>query len=344
MAAAISRARLEGVVFVAMFSALSAWAITTFGILALAVTMGILVLALVIVSWNTLPILYKPDARYKPVPAEKIRWPESAPLEPAGKNRRLIFCVHGFPSTPADFRRFVQVSDTRGWDIAAPLLPGCGTEPADLLSTEWAQYQAMVRDTWKRLRPRYEYACIVGISMGGALTLGLAEETCADPMLAPKAIATVGAPAVLNAWYKYGIITSPLIYLARMLGTLVPSMGAGFPDPVRDEEDGGGEWKGYQGIFTRQTHSLQLGMRQVERDLPEITCPALVCHGRGDRIVDFRNAGIIMSRLGSSDIEAYIANMDKFSHNRHNLLLYESQRDRLWARILDFFESRSERA
>jgi esterase/lipase len=202
----------------------------------------------------------------------------------------------------------------------------------------------MVSDTWRRLRPRYDQACIVGISMGGALTLGLAEEACADPAMAPLAITTIGAPAVLNSWYKYGLITSPLIYFARILGKIVPSMGTGYPDPLRDEEDGGGEWKGYTGIFTRQTHSLQLGMREVERNLPRITCPALVCHGRGDRIVDFRNAGIIMSRLGSSDIEAYIANMDKFCHNRHNLLLYESQRERLWARILEFFDSRAQSA
>ncbi len=311
---------------------------------ALAGAVGFALLAVLVGLWNTLPILYKTHPAYSSTPPERLHWPEAAPIEPSGRNRRLILCVHGFPSTPADFRRLMELTDARGWDIAAPLLPGCGSDPQDLLGTEWSQYLAMIRDTWSVLRPRYDYACIAGISMGGALSLALAEETCADPAIAPAAIATIGAPAVLNAWYRFGLVTSPLIYLARMLGGIVPSIGAGYPDPDREREDGAGAWKGYSGTFTRQTHSLQIGMRESERRLPMVTCPALVCHARGDKIVDFRNAGIIMSRLGSKDIEAYIANMDEFGHNRHNLLAYDSQREKVWNRILDFFESRVQKS
>ncbi len=340
MARSISRARVIGVFFTAVYAMATGWAIALFGLAALAIGLGIALLALVTGLWNTLPILYKVHPEYIRTPRERLHWPEAAPLEPAGRHRRLMFGVHGFPSTPADFRRVADETDARGWDLAAPLLPGCGSDPRDLLSTEWSQYLAMIRDTWLALRPHYDHACIVGISMGGALTLALTEELCADPATAPDAIATIGAPAVLNAWYRYGLITSPLIYLSRMLGAVIPAMGIGYPDPNREREDGAGAWKGYSGTYTRQTHSLQLGMRETERRLPMVTCPALVCHARGDKIVDYRNAGIIMSRLGSKDIEGYIANMDEFGHNRHNLLAYDSQRDRVWNRILDFFESR----
>jgi carboxylesterase len=323
-----------------VYAGVAGWATAAVGPAALAGAAGFAVLVVAIGLWNTLPILYTPQPKYTPTPRERLHWPEAAPIEPAGRHRRLIFGVHGFPSTPADFRRLSDATDARGWDLAAPLLPGCGSDPHDLLGTEWSQYLAMVRDTWAALRPRYGHACIVGISMGGALSLALAEETCADPALAPGAIATIGAPAVLNAWYRHGLVTSPLIYLARMLGTVIPAIGIGYPDPGQEQEDMVGGWKGYKGTYTRQTHSLQLGMRKTERRLPMVTCPALVCHARGDKIVDYRNAGIIMSRLGSKDIEGYIANMDEFDHNRHNLLACDSQRDRVWNRILDFFEHR----
>jgi carboxylesterase len=344
LAASISHGRAAGLAIIAAYAGAAGWAAASLGPAALAFAAGFALLAVAVGLWNTLPVMYTQHPEYKPTPREQLHWPEAAPIEPSGRHRRLIFGVHGFPSTPADFRRLVDVCDARGWDLAAPLLPGCGTAPNDLLGTEWSQYLAMVRDTWAAIRPRYDHACIVGISMGGALSLALAEETCADPALAPGAIATIGAPAVLNAWYRHGLVTSPLIYLARTLGAVVPAMGIGYPDPDREREDGAGAWKGYSGTYTRQTHSLQLGMRSTERHLPEVTCPALVCHARGDKIVDFRNAGIICSRLGSKDIEAYIANMDEFGHNRHNLLAYDSQRDRVWNRILDFFESRAPRA
>jgi carboxylesterase len=344
LAASISRGRAAGLAFVALYAGTAGWAAASFGPTALAFAAGFAFLAVTVGLWNTLPVMYTEHPEYKPTPREQLHWPEAAPIEPSGRHRRLILGVHGFPSTPADFRRLVDVCDAHGWDLAAPLLPGCGTAPNDLLGTEWSQYLAMVRDTWAALRPRYGHACIVGISMGGALSLALAEETCADPALAPGAIATIGAPAVLNAWYRHGLVTSPLIYLARTLGSVIPAMGIGYPDPYKEREDGAGAWKGYSGTYTRQTHSLQLGMRRTERHLSDVTCPALVCHARGDKRVDFRNSSIITSRLGSKDIEAYIANMDEFGHNRHNLLAYDSQRDRVWNRILDFFESRAPRA
>jgi carboxylesterase len=45
---------------------------------------------------------------------------------------------------------------------------------------------------------------------------------------------------------------------------------------------------------------MQLG-RLVDRELPQVTIPALIMHGRNDRTVPVANAPHIMARLGSSD-------------------------------------------
>lgn len=321
-----------------MGSGMLGWAGAMFGPAVPAISGLSMLLALAIALWNTTPFMFRPNPRYKPTRPEFVRWPEALTIEPAGIHKRLIFCIHGFPSTPADFRKLCTAADARGWDLAAPLLPGCGTNPKDLRGTEWSQYLAKVRDEWARLRPRYESACLFGISMGGSLALALAQETCAAPSLAPAAIATVGSPAVLNAWLRHGLVMNPLIYMTRLLGAIVPSLGAALPDPDRTGEDGDGDWKGYLGIYPRQTYTMQVGLNAMTRGLSRVTCPALVCHARGDRMVDFRNASIILEGLGSSDIEALVANMDGFGHMQHNLMLYDSQRDRVWTRVLDFFE------
>lgn len=338
-----ARARLARTAAVMLAGLLVGLAIGRCGAGAASIPLGLGALMVAFGAWNTTPILFKPRPAYAPPSAAKVRWPEALPIEPAGRHRRLILCVHGFPSTPADFRKLLAATDARGWDVAAPLLPGCGTHPKDLLATEWSQYLAAVTDTWNRLRPLYDEACLVGISMGGALVLGLAEATCSDPARAPLAVSTVAAPVVLNAWVRHGIVKNPLLYAARFLGPIMPSIGAGFPDPDRAGEDGDADWVGYLGTYTRQSYTLQVGMRAVERALPAVTCPILVCHARGDRMVDYRNAGILMSQVGSNDIEGYTANMDGFRHRQHNLLAYDSQRDRVWSRILDFFEARSAR-
>ena len=338
---ASARGRLLRLLAVAIAGGAAGWATAAFGagVLGIAATVAAAIVAVGL--WNTMPILFRPSPRYASLEPSRLRWPEAAPIEPAGRHRRLLFCVPGFPSTPADFRKVAEASDARGWDLAAPLLPGCGTDPGDLLPTEWSQYLAAIRDEWTRLRGRYDAACLVGTSMGGSLALALAEETCGIPASAPAAIATIGSPVVLNAWLRHGIVSNPLVYLSRLLGPLVPSVGAGFPDPERKGEDGDGDWKGYRGTYTKQAFSIQLGLRAMERRLDEVTCPALVCHARGDRMVAFRNAGLLLDRLGSKDIEAYVANMDGFGHMRHNLILYDSQREPTWDRILDFFEKRT---
>lgn len=335
------RARLARTGMVTLVGIAMGLALASIGTGAFWISIELAILALAFGLWNTTPFLFKPRPAYVLPSPQKVRWPEALPIEPTGRHRRLILCVHGFPSTPADFRKILTVSDARGWDVAAPLLPGCGTEPKDLLATEWSQYLAAVTDTWNRLRPQYDEACLVGISMGGALVLALAEATCADPARAPLAMSTVAAPVVLNAWTRHGIVLNPLLYAARFLGAIMPSIGAAFPDPDRVGEDGDNQWKGYLGVYTRQSYTLQVGLRVVERRLPQVTCPILVCHARGDRMVDYRNAGILMSQVASNDIEAYTANMDQFRHKQHNLLMYDSQRDRVWSTILDFFEARS---
>lgn len=330
---------MRGAAIASVFVVLG-WASRALGPMVPVVFAMVALAAFAIGLWNTTPILYRPDARYKKTAPERLRWPEAAPVLASGRQRRLILCVHGFPSTPADYRKVMALSEARGWDLAAPLLPGCGSAPADLLSTGWSQYLAALRDEWTTLRPRYDSLCLVGTSMGGSLALALASELCHDPATAPAAIATIGSPAVLNAWLRYGLMPHPLLYLARMLGAIVPSIGAALPDPARKGEDGDGDWKGYLGVYPRQAYSLQVGLREMERRLPLVRCPALICHARGDRMVDFRNAAILANRIGANDIEGYVANMDDFGHMRHNLMLYDSQRDRVWKRILDFFESR----
>ncbi|MBN2875363.1 MAG: alpha/beta fold hydrolase [Spirochaetales bacterium] len=333
------RARLAGLILMAFWGLVAGWAWTSFGLAGLVAAVCFLALVVMVALWNTTPILFRQHPVYSLPRPEHIRWPEAHPLKPSGTHKRLLFCIHGFPSTPADFRKVAAASKARGWDIAAPLLPGHGTQPEDLLSTEWSQYLAAVRDEWAKLRPQYDAACLVGTSMGGALALALAEETCGGPAaMAPSAIATIGAPAVLNSYLRHGMVKSPLLYLARFLGGVLPGYGMAFPDPEREGEDGDADWKGYLGTYTRQAYTLQVGMREVTKHLGRVTCPTLICHGRGDKMVNFENARIIESGVGSGVIEAYVATMDGANHTQHNLILYNSLRDELWSRILGFFE------
>jgi len=312
-------------------------AVIRFGWRALSLGGFSLLFVLFLFAFDTTRIGYR---RKNPFPAprfEELYCPEAAPIREFHGNDKLLFCIHGFPSTPSDFRRGGDRAAALGWDLAAPLLPGCGTKPADIIGTDWDMYRDHVNSQWKLLRPRYKSACIIGLSVGGALALSLAEEFSGDPLLAPTALATVGAPVMLNSWLRHGIITSPAVYFARLLGLFVPSIGAGFQDPGRAGVDGDGQWKGYVGLFPRQVYSLQVGLDSVCRNLNRVLCPIHISHARFDRVIPHSNAMAIAEGVSSVSIELSIVNMDGFSHARHNLFLYDSQAGEAWNRALDFF-------
>jgi carboxylesterase len=306
------------------------------------IAIGIVSCIVALAAWSCLPPFGK---RRVDGFGERAR---SAPIlagaEPVARTRqgntRALLCIHGFPASPRDFAELADAALERGFDVYAPLWPGCGTTPADILRLTWDEAYAAMRRAYVDLASRYDKVFLVGQSMGGTLALALAEEFCpgSGGVRAPSGIATIGAPVVLNSLVRYGMVKSPLLYFARALGLVVPSIGARLPDPVREGKDGDGRWIGYLGMWPSISWSLWMGVRSTWKALPRVTCPALVMHCRSDRVIDFRNAGIIQSRIGSRAIRGYTANMDAWDHQRHSLLLYDSERTQAWTVLLVFFD------
>lgn len=330
--------RLALLILLPCAGALLGAAVFRFGAAALAWAGGTAALAACFLFWNLKPLCYRPKPVRAPEPTtDRLLHPDAAPVAAFHGHKDLLLCVHGFPATPADYRPFLPEADVLGYDLVAPLLPGCGTRPEDLRGQTFDSFLAYVRAEYLRLRPRYERVFLVGQSLGGALALALAEEFCAIPALAPAALATIGAPVALNSFLRHGMIRHPLIYAARFLGLFAPSLKARLPDPSREGEDGDRRWLGYLGIYPSATFSIQLGLSKTERALRRVTCPILICHARGDRMSDYRNASLIARGVGSDRIETYTANMDRFRHIRHSLLIYDSQRDAVRERLFRFF-------
>lgn len=96
---------------------------------------------------------------------------------------RVCLLLHGFGGTPADFGALPQALDGAGWDVWAPLLPGCGTDPRVLKDTTAEDIIDGAAEELTRVRARYRKVVVVGFSLGGAVATILAEEDSPDALV-----------------------------------------------------------------------------------------------------------------------------------------------------------------
>ncbi len=298
---------------------------------------GVLIIFLGIL--NETGFIYRENSSYTLPDESKLMSSETGSFGIKNGSEKLIIFVHGFPSTPAVYRWAAEQAVKAGWDVNAPLLPGFGTAWQDLLNTNFSQWYAYIRDVYLENRRKYRKIAIAGTSMGGSLTLKLAEEFSSSADLAPDAVVTIAAPVFINRLFRYGILKNPLYYFVRTLGWFFKSYK---PENINsgsnNDVDGRGRWRGYAGEFPRQIFSLKIGLKQIDRDLEKITVPYLIFHDKKDRTVPFLNAFHIAGKVRSGILELHITNINGFDHEHHSLLIYDSTRQEVMDRMLEFLD------
>ena len=93
-----------------------------------------------------------------------------------GKKKTAILLIHGWTSTPYEFRDLGRHLNQQGYAVSAPLLSGHGTTPEDLKSTTLEDWMQDVRKEYERLTKEYDCIFVGGSSFGGTLSLLLASE------------------------------------------------------------------------------------------------------------------------------------------------------------------------
>ena len=98
-----------------------------------------------------------------------------------GENAAVgVLLSHGFTGSPRSMRPFGEHLAELGYGVAVPRLPGHGTTWQEMNTTGWPDWYAVLDNELARLRKEHDQVVVVGLSMGGALVLRLAEEHGAD--------------------------------------------------------------------------------------------------------------------------------------------------------------------
>ena len=86
-----------------------------------------------------------------------------------------VLVLHGFTGNPQSMRPLAEAMADAGFTVELPLLPGHGTSIEDMVTTRWADWSAAAERAYEELAARCSAVVVAGLSMGGTLTLWLAE-------------------------------------------------------------------------------------------------------------------------------------------------------------------------
>ena len=196
-----------------------------------------------------------------------------------------ILVLHGFTGSPASVRPWGQALSAEGWTIRVPRLPGHGTTWQEMNKTRWEDWYAEADRNYRELRERCSRVFVMGLSMGGTLTLGLAEQY-------GEAIAGI-------------VLVNPSVHTERPDRFLLPVLQLvvpGFPGISNDIAKPGQDEIAYGKIPLKAAHSLSGLWHRVKNDIAKVTQPVLLFRSAVDHVVEPSNAVFILSNVSSADV------------------------------------------
>ncbi|THV39563.1 alpha/beta fold hydrolase [Glycomyces buryatensis] len=200
----------------------------------------------------------------------------------------MLLC-HGFTSDPASMRPWGEHLRDAGINVIAPLLPGHGFTWRELAKSRWQEWYGELDAALDKALALGHPVFAGGLSMGGSLSLRLAEQRGGD--LAGLVLVN---PAILDD-KPHGFLAPALRYVMPT----VASIGSDLNKPdVREH------------TTDRTPVAAYAQLRQLWKvtrpELPRVTVPIRLFVSAEDHIVSSRNSTVIRAGVRSKDIESTV--------------------------------------
>jgi len=197
-----------------------------------------------------------------------------------------VLLLHGFTGSPNSMIPWGQALAAAGMGVRVPLLPGHGTRWQDMNATTWHDWYACAEAALEELTRDYGTVFVMGLSMGGALTLRLAQEHAR----------TIAGVVLVNAAVHS---ERPDRFLLPVLQHVV----SGFPGISNDIAKPDVDEGAYGKLPLKATASMMQMWKLVKSDIAKVCCPVLLFRSTQDHVVEASNATWIAEHVGSSDVE-----------------------------------------
>ncbi len=221
--------------------------------------------------------------------------------------------VHGFTGCPQSMRPWAEYLAGHDLTVSLPRLPGHGTRWQDLNVTRWPDWYGEVERAFDAMRRRCDHVFVMGLSMGGTLSLKLAED---------RGDEVAGL-----------VLVNPSLFTQRWDARFAPLLARVMPSAKAIGSDiklPGVTELAYARTPLRAFVSLTQLWRLVQADLGAVTQPLLLFHSAEDHVVEPANSAALLAGAGSADVREVVL------HESYHVATLDHDRERIFAGSLEF--------
>ena len=198
--------------------------------------------------------------------------------------------VHGFTGTPLEMRPVGEFLKQHDYSVMGVRLSGHATSVNAMIRTRYDDWLASVEDGYHMMKSHCDQVFLIGLSMGGVLSLTQAARLPVDGVVA------------MSSPYSFPVQwVEKHPFVASLMSLFVRSQKKNPPDWFNQERVG--DHISYERNPVRSALELVRLLEVMRGELKNITCPALVIHSRDDKYVLPKNAQPLYDGIGSQDKE-----------------------------------------
>ncbi len=208
-------------------------------------------------------------------------------LEPEAPDKAIAAVVlcHGFTGSPQSMRAWGEHLRAAGFPVRCPRLPGHGTRWQDLNATRWEDWYGELERAFDAMLDRHRVVFVMGLSMGGTLTIRLAEQR-------PDEVAGI-------------VLVNPSLTTLRKDARFLPVLSKVLPSVAAiggDIKKTGVQELAYDRTPLRAANSLSHLWRLTRGELAKVVAPVLLYRSKVDHIVESVNSRLLVEGVSSENV------------------------------------------
>ncbi len=224
-------------------------------------------------------------------------------------NETGILVIHGFTGSPHSMRYLGELYRDEGFTVCGPRLKGHGTHYEDMEQTTYEDWIASIDEGYEWLTKRCKQIIVTGLSMGGTLTLHMAQKH-----------ADIVAMIPINA-------TINIDQYDQILSLKEPRFIDGIGSDIKAD---GIKELAYMKTPVRSLHELFKLKKETHPKLDQIKCPALVIVSSEDHVVPPKESDYIYEHISSTIKKKVVL------ENSYHVATLDNDKDKIFEESLAF--------